>query len=318
MTDERAVNTVADVALALLFVSVAVAVLSGYPFQRGVQHDPLDADRTAAVVGSSTVNVSYAVPRVPESAGSEFGADRSSSESTSSATTDGESLRITHGTIAEQVGAAAVANLTRREGDSERLTTTGERYAEALDERVKSRLVGSQFETRITAVWRPYEDAPLVGRVVVGADPPPREPVSTAVLTVPSGFEPVRQQAIDVAESGGYDAVAKTAASAIIRGYLPAQRSRYALEAGGDRRTLALSRYERMATIVDGAEPEAAVLEESLRRTHADPAAANEYLASALAGELAAEMAARYDSPSAAARALSLGEVTVAVSTWEP
>lgn len=318
MTDERGVNTVADVAFALLFVAAAVAVLSGYPLEHGDEHEPVTADRTAAVVGSSTVNVSYTVEPVLDSARSELGADRMSVERATQVPTDGRLRRITHGSIAELAGAAAVANLTRTGGESERLTATGERYAGALDERVQSRLVGSQFETRITAVWRPYEGAPLGGSVTVGADPPPHESVSVAEFTLPSGIEPVRKQAIDAAESGGYVAVAKTAASAIIRGYLPEKRSRYALEAGGVRRMLALYRYERMATIIEGASPEAAVFEESLRRNHADPRAANEYLTAELAGELAAEMEARYDTPLAAARALSVGEVIIAVSTWEP
>jgi len=318
MTDERGVNTVADVAFALLFVAAAVAVLSGYHFQGGGEHDPFDADRTAAVVGSATVNVSYSVEPALESARSELDADLLSGESSTRTLSDGELRRITHGSIAEQAGAAAVANLTRTGDGSEYLAATGDHYAKMLGERVQSRLVGSQFETSITAVWRPYDGAPFVGRVTVGADPPPDESVSTAELTLPSGFDRVRKRAIDAAASGGYDAVAETAASAIVRGYLPAKRSRYALEAGGVRRSLALYRYERMATLVDGTSPEAAVLDDSLRRDHADPRAANEHLATGLAGELAADMAARYETPLAAARALSVGEVTVAVSTWEP
>jgi hypothetical protein len=318
MTDERGVNTVADVAFALLFVAAAVAVLSGYHFQEGAEHEPFDADRTAAVVGSATVNVSYSVEPTLESARSELDPDRLSGESGTRKPNHGELRRITHGSIAELAGAAAVANLTRTGEDSERLTATGDRYAGALDERVQSRLVGSQFETRITALWRPYDGAPLAGRVTVGADPPPDESVSTAELTLASGFDPVRRQAIEAAESGGYDAVAEIVASAIVRGYLPAKRSRYALEAGGARRTLAIYRYERMATIVDGTSSEAAVLDDSLRRSRSDPRAVNEYLASGLAGELAADMADRYENPLAAARALSVGEVTVAVSTWEP
>ena len=314
MTDERGVNTVADVAFALLFVAAAVAVLSGYHFQEGAEHEPFDADRTAAVVGSATVNVSYSVEPTLESARSELDPDRLSAESD----TDGELRRITHGSIAELTGAAAVANLTRTGEDSKRLTATGDRYAATLDKRVQSRLAGSQFETRITAVWRPYDGAPLVGRATVGADPPPDESVSTAELTLPSGFDPVRQRAIDAAESGGYDAVADIVASGIVRGYLPVKQSRYALEAGGARRSLALYRYEQMATIIDETSPSAAVLDESLRRSRADPRAANEYLASGLAGELATDMADRYGSPLAAARTLSVGNVTVAVSTWEP
>lgn len=315
MTDERAVNTVADVAFALLFITAAIGLISADSLQDGNGHDPLDADRTVAVVGSSTVNVSYSLGPTLDSARSELGTDESG---IGSETSGEQPIRITHGSIAEQAGDAAVANLTRSGDDGERLAVGGERYAEALDERVRSRLVGSQFETRLTAVWRPYEGAPYVGTVTLGADPPPEVAVSTAELTIPSGVDPVRERTLEAADGGSYDDVAEIVASAVIEAYLPAERSRYALEGGGVERTLALYRYERMAAIIDGASPDAAVLEASLRRHHAEPKRANEYLASELAGELAVDMSARFSTPSAAARALSTGSVTVAVSTWEP
>lgn len=309
MTD-RAVNTVVDVAFAILFVAVAMALLSTLSTADGTAHDPLEADRTAVVVASSTLNVTYPIEEVPDRTDS-------GSNATTSGLSDDELTRSAHGSIASQVGDAAVANVTA--GRSKPLTNAGQRYERALDERVQSTLVGSNFETNVTAVWVPYEGATVGGKAAVGATPPPGKSTSTAVLTVPSGIEPVREEAVDAVEAGGsYEELAGIVAAVVVEGYFPVPDSKHALERNDVERMRTLHRYERMAALVDRAEADADRMQEALERHHAEPSLANEYLKSKLAAQLATDMEASFDSPDAAARAVSAGEVTVTVRTWEP
>lgn len=308
MTD-RAVNTVVDVALAILFVAVATSLLTTLPADGGDDHDHVDADRTAAVVGSATLDVTYSTDNVLETAVSD--GDAATPE------TDGNEVRVSHGSIASQIGDVALANVTRE--DATPPTQTGQVYERALDERLQSRLVGSQFETRVTAIWEPYDGAPIRGRAAAGRDPPDAEATSTATLSIPSGIGPVRDEAVAVAGDGGsYEDVARVVAATLVEAYLPVRKSKHALEDGGVARVRTRYRYERMATLVDGASPDDPVMQDALEREYADPAAANEYLTSRLAAQLATDMATSFDSPERAARALSVGEVLVTIRTWEP
>lgn len=312
MTDERAVNTVIDVAFALLFIGVAITLISGLPTTSETEHDPFDADRTANVVSSSTLNVTYSLEPVVDAAHSEL--DRTHKDSVSRE----DSLRISHGSIAEQTGEVALANLTIGTAEPNRLTDTAALHRRALDERVQSRLVGSQFETAVTAEWKPYDDAPIRGTATVGADPPIEEAVSAAVVSVPSGIEPVREEAVAVAnKGGGYDEIAQLVAAAVIENYLPALESKHALERSGIDRTLTLYRYQRMATILDEASFDSEAMDDALRQQHADPAVANSYLTSKLASQLSADLQSRFDSPTGAAQSISTDELTVTVRTWE-
>lgn len=306
MTDRRGINTVLDVGLALLFVGMGIVVLSGLPATSEDEHDPLDAGRTGAVIGSSTLNVTYSVEPVLDAADAD-------------PDTSPENLqRVSHGSLASQIGDAAMTNLTVG-ADEEQLTEAGTVYRRAIDARLQSRMVGSQFETSVTATWEPYDGAPIEGSVSVGADPPPGKAISTATITVPSGIEPVRKPAINAAENrNGYDRIAEIIAGAVVEGYLPALEAKHALEGDGIERALTMYRYERMATILDNASVDAETMRDALRREQAEPGDANEYLSSKLATQLSADIAETFDSPGQAARTVSTEEVAVTVRTWEP
>lgn len=310
MTDQRGVNTVLDVGLALLFISLTIALLSGLPVTSGDEHDPLDADRTGYVVGSSTLDVTYSVEPVLDAADTDLDTESENR---------GDLQRVSHGSLAGQVGDAAVANLTVEGGGDSGLTEAGTVYERAIDARVKSRLVGSQFETNVTAIWEPYDGAPIEGSVSVGTAPPPGKAISSTTITVPSGIEPVRDRAIDAVKSGGrYDEIAEIVAAAIVEGYLPELEAEHALEGGGTERTLTRYRYERMATNLGNASVDSEAMQDALRREQAEPGVANEYLTSKLATQLSADIEDTFDSPRTAAAAISTGEVAVTVRTWEP
>lgn len=307
MSRNRAINTVVDVAVALLFLGIAVFVLSTVNLSEEPEQERFDTDRTATVLGTATFDVSYTVEPVLEDA----------AETSETIEYDEEELRerrIAHGSMATHIGDAAVGNLAI---DSKRVTTTGEYYQTAIDSRLQTQLAGSQFETSVTGLWEPYPGASVSGRATVGVEPPPNRDVRTRELTVPSGFEAVREEAIAAVENGGgYATVAETVASAVIRGYLPAVESKQALERDGSAAILTRHRYERLAALLDGVAVEE--VREEIERTDADPAEANRELAAALAAEIGTELRRHFESPRAAAQSVSTATITITVRTWDP
>jgi len=302
---ERAVNTVVDVSFALLFVGVAVTALTTVPLQNETEYDPNQAEYTTETLGSSTINVTYSVDTAETVVG-----DRSFDESD-------QLRRETHGSIASLAGAVAVAK--GRFDDGPVLTSTGPPFEQALDERAQTALVESSFETNITAVWQPFDGASVRGRADVGQSPPDTGAVSTATMTVPSDMESVRSDAIEAVEhGGGYEAVAELLAEAVIEGYLPELESKRALERSSPDRTLTRQRYEGVAQAIDGADPDDESVTENLQLHSVDTADLNEYLVDHLGDQFQTELAARFESPAEAAAAASVGEVRIAVRTWQP
>lgn len=307
MTRSRAINTVVDVAVALLVVGIAVVVLSTANFSDDPEQDRFDTDRTATVLGTATFDVTYSVePTLTEAAETSDAIEYDVGET--------QEQRIAHGPMATHLGDAAIGNLAI---DSERVTGTGRQYQSAIDRRFKTQLSGSQFETRVTANWEPYPEASISGKATVGVEPPPNRDIRTRELTVPSGFDRTRGAALSAVEDGGgYGSIAEVVASATIDGYLPVVESKQALERDGSAMVLTRYRYERLATLLD----EAAVedVREEIEQTDADPAGANEELTAALATRLEPELRQNFENPRAAARAISTGKITVTVRTWDP
>jgi len=307
MSRNRAINTVVDVATALLFVGIAVLVLSTVDLSEAPEQERFDADRTATVLGTATFDVSYSVePTLEEAA--------ETSEAIQYERDEIRTRRIAHGSMAAHLGDAAVGKLAI---DSAQVSPTGKQYQSAVDERLQTQLAGSQFETSVTAYWEPYRDASITGRATVGIEPPPDQDVRTSELTVSSGFEATRSEAIRAVEDGGgYAAVAEIVAGAIIEGYLPVVKSKHALERHGSATLLTRYRYERLAALLD----EVAVEEirREIERTDADPAEANEELTAGLAAELEPELRRQFESPLAAAQSVSTGRISITVRTWDP
>ncbi|MEF8936309.1 MAG: hypothetical protein V5A32_00025 [Halovenus sp.] len=301
---ERAVNTVVDVSLALLFVGVAVTTLTTVPLQNEAEYDPHQAEYTAETLGSSTINVTYSAVAADSATGDQIDED-----------TEGL-RRETHGSIASLAGGVAVAKGRFDTGPV--LTNTGSAFEKALDERVQTALVESSFETNVTAVWKPFDSASIRGTTAVGQSPPDTGAVSTASMTVPSTVESVREDAIEAVEHGGrYEAIAELLAEAVIEGYLPELESKRALERSGPDRTLTRQRYERMARAIDGADPDDESVDENVELHSVDTDSVNEYLVDQLTDQFEAELATTFESPGEAAAAVSAGEVTIAVRAWQ-
>jgi hypothetical protein len=308
MTRDRAINTVVDVAFALLFVSIAVFVLSAAQLSSTPEQKRFDTDRTATVLGTATFNVTYSVGPV-----------LSEAIETSEALEDDDNeefreQRIAHETMAGHLKNAALGNLAV---GSEQIVPTGRYYQSAIDSRLTTQLAGSQFETSVTAHWEPYPGSSLSGRGTVGVEPPPDRDIRTSAMTVPSGVGPTHERAVAAVEAGGeYAAVAEIIASAIINEYLPVVSSKHALERDGSVTILTQYRYERLATLLDGADVIA--IREKIEQTDAEPAEANEELTAALTATLTTELQNQFDSPEAAARSVSTETVSITVRTWEP
>ncbi|MFT4946407.1 MAG: hypothetical protein ACI8TL_000642 [Natronomonas sp.] len=305
MSRNRAINTVVDVAFALLFVGIAVLVLSSANLTERPEQERFDADRTAAVLGTATFDVTYTVEPALEDA-----------VQTREIEYDREAVReqrIAHESMAAHVTDAALGNLAI---DSEQVTPT-QSYQSAIDSRLQTQLAGSQFETSVTAHWEPYPGAAVNGRATVGVEPPPNRDIRTREVTVPSGFETTREEVITAVEDGGgYAAIAETVAEITIEGYLPAVESKHALERNGSATILTWYRYERLATLLEEASVEG--VREEIEQTDADPSEANRKLIAALAAELEPGLRQGFESPRSAASSVSTGTITVTVRTWDP
>lgn len=310
LTDERAVSTVADVSLAILLVVAAMGLLLTVD-GTGRDHDPRVTDYTAETIAASTLAASYDLrPAVAASRG--LGVDEVYAETDYE---QGDLQRVSHGPIATHLAALAVSNVST---DS---TTTGPTvaadYQSVVDERLQTRLLGSRFETAVDARWIPIPNASIAGTVSLGQSPPPRADVSTAILTVPSGLPDARETAMSaVSNADDYDVVAEIVAAAVVEGYLPTVETQRALESSGIERELVVYRYERLAALIDGADPDGTELKDNLVPKRADAVAANEYLVARLAASLEARLSTSFGSAMDAARAVSTGEVTITVRTW--
>lgn len=180
------------------------------------------------------------------------------------------------GTIAEAVAGAALA-MARTPDEPSAQHAQLPRVNDTLDQ-----LVGP---VHITAVWRPYPNAPVDGEVTVGPTPPPTTPVNTVRVTVPLAPTVPPQTARATARRGGYAALAQQLAAATLTRI---------------RQPCTGSATVRTAPCTD---PDTPVV---------DPAAVD-----ALATQYVGDLRARYATPMAAAHAVLVDEVTVIVRRWD-
>lgn len=302
---DRAINTVADVSLAIVVVTAAIALLATAPGSEQPADD-YDADRTAEVVSTATLAVPYSLAPVV----SDMDLD--------SVDDNTDLRRHSHGSVANLLADAAVSNLTVSGSSSHRrLTPMGEAYESAIEGRFQARFVGSNFETNVTALWEPYEGNELRGTATVGEPIPPEREYSSVHLTVPSGFESVQNEALAAVEhDSDFPAVGRRVAEHLVRGYLPPLEAKRALESSGFERERTVYRYEQMASLVEGADPDDRELRRNLERDSAEPFRINRYLVTHLAEQIADDLQSSYDSAATAAEAVSTGEVTIIVRTW--
>ena len=315
----RAVSTVIDVGFAMVFISAAIVMLglfTGVGLQPGDPTAPEDADRTAEMLGSTTITAEYQLDRTLEEAESTAFEDVEYDRS--------ELRRGEHGPAMGLVADAAVANVTfAAGGDAARLSPAAAEYERAVDGAVRELVTGAKHETQVVAVWEPYTGADVRGTARAGPAPPEGVDVNSVTVTVSSGVDEARGDAVDAAAGGGdYEAVAEPVAEAIVEAYLPPAASQRALESSGLDRQLTVERYVRMATLLEGTDPE------DLReyddegevdlvdRVEGDAETANERLVAALTAQLADDLEATYEDPETAAEAVSTAEVEVVVRVW--
>jgi hypothetical protein len=306
MASARAISTVADVSIALLVVAVCIGVLVTGLTGGTETHDPVEAAHTAETLGTSTVAVNYSLAPVLAAADSERVSDPDEYE-------DGDLRRVSHAPALGHLARAATLALGfETPAGRERVVPFA--YESQLDGPVQASLVASSFETNATAVWEPFDNASVRGTASVGPTPPHNADTSLVRMTVPSEFPSVRTEAMAADE---YSVVADIVAEAVIEGQFPRPATQRVLEGDGPERDVAVARYLNTADLVAGTSRGVPAIAENLDREDADAAVLNNHLADHLATQLEAELAATFDTPTAAARAVSTGEVTVSITTWE-
>ncbi|KZN24157.1 hypothetical protein A4G99_06840 [Haladaptatus sp. R4] len=274
----RAISTVVDVTLCLLLVSASAFVLVGAK--------PLDspirtrtAESTANVLETSTANVNYTI----------------SSDS-------GTVHPTTHGTLAEHLGKAALANTMIRGTES---SPTSDSFERAVGRRVWERL-GYPADVQLLVRWEPYRDSELGGRFALGESPPHDADVHAAVRSIPSGMPRVRTRALAAARRDGYRGVARVVAAGIVAGLVPNESTRLALR---DRETgiVVARRFRRLIRsydAVDSASPRLG--SQQTRRALID----------AMARTIESDIRRSFGTPTDAARSVAVGRTELVVRTW--
>ncbi|MDS0277394.1 hypothetical protein NDI85_06285 [Halomicroarcula sp. S1AR25-4] len=290
MVTGRATSTVVDVTVFLLLVGAAATAVVG-----AVTVDPPEAANPAAdsaeLLATSTASVEYALdsPGRPP-------------EWTANATA--RHRRTAHGTIAELLAESAMSGVTVH---GERLSTAGRGFERAVANTTRERLSESGRQTSVRVRWDPYPGAPVRATTRVGEQPPPSADVRTATVSVASPMANATSRARRGAHEAGYLGVAVVVASTVVEGLFPPSQARLALRGDypGDR--LMAARYRRMARLTDA---------DGLQLDSESASDLNARLTVQLAGDLAADMRQRFDTPAAAARAVHTERVRVTVRTW--
>ena len=202
--------------------------------------------------------------------------------------------RRSYGTPAELLARATLANLTL-DGHSLNPATAG--YRRAVRTLVRRALEWAPIRTSIAATWEPYPGSPVRGRLTVGPRPPSGVRVGTARADVPVPWSLDRPPS-----SGSYRAVARPVSAALLRTTTPGPSAR-ASRRLRPRERGRLSAYASALAGLDGTPPS------RLSRAR---------IRGALTDRLASDMRQRFDRPTAAAKAVEGGTVTVVVWEWEP
>lgn len=296
----RGISTVVDVTVFLLLVGGAVATLVGgtgafSADERDAAGSENPAAAHARLLATTTDTVNYSLAP----------ATRSLGDDPSAGDAEGVGLRRSaHGTLASLLAEAAVGNASI---DGERLSHASEEFERNLSSSVTDSLGRPDTRTSVRATWVPYRGAPLAGETSVGDEPPRDADVHAATLDVGSGLPASRARARRGANDSGYDGVARVVADAVVRGLFPANDTRLALRGEYPVDALTAQRYRRTAELLGAGPP---------RIGRASVEDSNDRLRAALAARLRADLAARFDSPGAAADAVETGSVEITVRTW--
>lgn len=297
--DLRASSTVLDVVVFVLLVGASVAVLGGVDPGDDARPGRL-AEETADVLATSTTEITF--ERSGTVAESRLlrvlGEDSSPMERTVTVE------RRASGTYAELLAVAAVANVTL---GTRSLTGTGESLRVRVANATRRALPADEANTEVRATWRAYPEATLSRTVVVGERPPRDADVSAATVTVASTFPNASR---GLAPDPDYDAVARAVARGVVEGLFPRGPTADALASEGPDRALVVGRYRRASTVLD--------VETAGALAEGNVTGANERLVAALVPRVREDLRETFDSPAAAARALSVDRVRITVRTWSP
>ena len=291
-------NAAIDAVVALLLISAAVGVVvTGSDTPAEPEPDRADAVADALAATTATVNYSLA-PGIRELNRSGGDTDRRGQEATP------ELRRTAHGSLAGLLARAATASSgvaldADEPPEQEPLTRTRAGFRSAVRDAVRARTGAG---ARIDAVWRPYPDAPVGGRVGVGPEPP-SDGVHAATLTIPTGVEPVPAHA-----TATFGSLGRAVASRTVEVLVPHGSARITLRGDDPEAALVAHRYARVAAATNASVAEPLATE--------DTAAANARLTEALAARTTAELRSEYDHPSDAAEAISVSSVRIVVRTW--
>jgi hypothetical protein len=270
----RAVSTVLDVAVFLLLVSAAVGTVAYAPAPVEPSHD---TSETASLLATMTATVEYSVSH---------------------------QQRQHHGTLGSLLGRAAVANATL--GGTPLTPMAGE-FRAAVQSTVRERLPRPNT-TQVTALWRPYPDAPLSGRVSVGAPPPAGVDVSVATVTVPAVVDATATAT--AARLSGYHGLSLHTARLVTDALLPATA---AAASTGQQNPTAIGSAARYRAFADGL---GIAVSGPLGRGNIS--VVSHRVTRALAHSLERDMRRQFHSPAAARAALQTGTVTLTVRRWQP
>jgi hypothetical protein len=282
-------STVLDGVLCLLLISAAVVTVT-----TATPAEPTDGGRAAnvaATLTATTASVNYTLTPRAETTSVDV--------SRRAAGLD----RTTHGTLAELLGRAAVARI---EVGDERLWHARDGFGRAVVRIVRGAVRANH--TQITAIWRPYPESSIEGRLVVGDAPPPDRPVHVATVETSSGLPKTRDASRRAARSNGVDGVADAVAGGIVRGFFPATHTRIAAGGSSPSAALVRHRYRRLASHLG--------VTRSPRLAEGGVDGANARLESALSERVAHDLRATDTSATVAAEGVRLGRVRIVVRTW--
>lgn len=284
----RAISTVLDATLCLLVVSASVVTLVGVPQTDDLERDSTEQDLTgrdtaetaAEVATTSTASVTYALG-------------------------DGrQRTRTTHDTLAGLLVTAAVTNASV---GGRPAFPVSDGFRRAVARTVTRSLDRPEVSVQVTARWVPYRNSPLGGRVTVGKTPPPSADVRAAVVSVPSGFPSSRTAALAAARRDGYDGVARVVSERVVGGLFPPNATRTVLLSEPHVADPVAARYRAMARASD--------TNVGLALASGDPAQANRNIRRGMVADHGRHLR-QFETPTAAAEAVSVGRATVIVRTW--
>lgn len=278
-------NDVLDAMLFLVLVSAAVGTLT----LPGHGQEAESADDIAAVLTTATGGVAYRLP--PH-------------EGRVATTGERGAIRTAGGTHAQLLAAAAMRDIAVSGGE---VTTADDGFERAVIDLVANATRGGK-PVAVDATWAPYPGAPVRGHVHAGPEPPRTAAVWAVSVPVSAGTPSRSGRITGAAERDGYAGVARVIARGTVRRVFPPRATAVALRDDGPVAGYTVTRYRGFARLVNTS------VAESVEATA--PRRANARLARALAPRIERDLRRSYDTPSDAARSVSLASVRVTVRTW--